>query len=333
MLNASLSLDLDNKWSYMKTHGDAGWDEYPSYVDQLIPKTLELFNELDLRMTFFIVGLDATKDKNKPYLAMIKDAGHEVGNHSFKHEPWLHTYSEAEIREELSRAQDAIEDATGVRPRGFRGPGFSCSQTVLEQLLDLGYDYDASTFPTYLGPLARAFYFMTAKLSDSDKEKRDALFGGLSDGMRPNKPYRWQLSRGQLVELPVTTFPVVKTPFHLSYVLYLSKFSATAATTYFASAMRACRLAGVEPSLLLHPLDFLGADEVDGLDFFPAMDLPGALKRQRVAEYLRVMGRSFNILPVGEHVSYIARNELPVRSPDFAASTETAPSDYSPKSV
>ena len=23
---ASLSLDLDNKWSYMKTHGDAGWD-------------------------------------------------------------------------------------------------------------------------------------------------------------------------------------------------------------------------------------------------------------------------------------------------------------------
>jgi peptidoglycan-N-acetylglucosamine deacetylase len=22
---ASLSLDLDNKWSYMKTHGDPGW--------------------------------------------------------------------------------------------------------------------------------------------------------------------------------------------------------------------------------------------------------------------------------------------------------------------
>ena len=26
---ASLSLDLDNKWSYLKTHGDAGWDSFP----------------------------------------------------------------------------------------------------------------------------------------------------------------------------------------------------------------------------------------------------------------------------------------------------------------
>ncbi len=26
---ASLSLDLDNKWSYMKTHGDAGWESFP----------------------------------------------------------------------------------------------------------------------------------------------------------------------------------------------------------------------------------------------------------------------------------------------------------------
>ncbi len=25
---ASLSLDLDNKWSYMKTHGDAGWETF-----------------------------------------------------------------------------------------------------------------------------------------------------------------------------------------------------------------------------------------------------------------------------------------------------------------
>jgi hypothetical protein len=27
---ASVSLDLDNQWTYMKIHGDEGWDEYPS---------------------------------------------------------------------------------------------------------------------------------------------------------------------------------------------------------------------------------------------------------------------------------------------------------------
>ena len=38
---------------------------------------------------------------------------------------------------ELARAEDAIEDATGVRPDGFRGPGYSLSpatQTFYEYL-------------------------------------------------------------------------------------------------------------------------------------------------------------------------------------------------------
>ena len=38
---ASLSLDLDNKWSYMKTHGDAGWEAFPSYLDIVVPRVLE----------------------------------------------------------------------------------------------------------------------------------------------------------------------------------------------------------------------------------------------------------------------------------------------------
>ncbi len=32
-----------------------------------------------------------------------------------------------------------------------------------------------------------------------------------------------------------------------------------------------CRLRGVEPSVLLHPLDFLGANDIDSLAFFPGM--------------------------------------------------------------
>ncbi len=34
----SLSLDLDNQWSYMKTHGDAGWESFPSYLDLVVPR-------------------------------------------------------------------------------------------------------------------------------------------------------------------------------------------------------------------------------------------------------------------------------------------------------
>ena len=49
------------------------------------------------------------------------------------------------------QAHDAIEAATGGRPRGFRGPGFSLSEGTLAALVELGYRYDASTLPTFIG--------------------------------------------------------------------------------------------------------------------------------------------------------------------------------------
>ena len=62
-LIASLSLDLDNQWSYMKTHGDAGWESFPSYLDVVVPRVLQFLKERDLTITFFIVGQDAALEK------------------------------------------------------------------------------------------------------------------------------------------------------------------------------------------------------------------------------------------------------------------------------
>ena len=71
---ASLSLDLDNKWSYMKTHGDAGWDAYPTYLDLVVPRFLKVLHERDLKMTVFVVGQDAARDENFESLASISAA-------------------------------------------------------------------------------------------------------------------------------------------------------------------------------------------------------------------------------------------------------------------
>ena len=65
---ASISLDLDNKWSYMKTHGDKGWESYPTYFDIFIPHVLDILDSLQLKITFFIVGQDAALEKNSEYL-------------------------------------------------------------------------------------------------------------------------------------------------------------------------------------------------------------------------------------------------------------------------
>ena len=189
---ASISLDLDNLWTYKKIHGDE-WQSRPSYLDTFVPYILEILEELGLQITFFVVGADADQEKNKSVLRSIADAGHEIGNHSYEHEPWLQQYSDADLQREVDRTHEAITVATGFEPVGFRGPGFSWSPNLLHILADRKYAYDASTLPTYLGPLARLYYFRTSDLSEEDKEKRKELFGNFKDGFRPNKPYRWSL--------------------------------------------------------------------------------------------------------------------------------------------
>jgi hypothetical protein len=302
----SLSLDLDNLWSYLKTHGDATWSEYPSYLERVVPRVLELMRRCGWRITFFIVGQDATAPGHIPILRAIAEAGHEIGNHSFHHEPWLHLYSEAEVEQEIAAAEVAIEKATGVRPRGFRGPGFSVSPRVLQVLARRGYRYDASTFPTFIGPLARAYYFATARLTPQQKAQRRKLFGTLGDGLRPVTPYRWQTEPHPLVEIPVTTVPWVKVPFHVSYLLYLATFHRSAALAYFRSALLACRAARIGPSLLLHPLDFLGGDEVHELAFFPAMSLPSEQKVALCCDILKMFASYFT---PGTMIDHAARHD------------------------
>jgi peptidoglycan/xylan/chitin deacetylase (PgdA/CDA1 family) len=305
---ASLSLDLDNLWSYMKTHGDQGWDSFPSYLDIVVPRVLDFLEKRGLKITFFIVGQDAALQKNHVAIRSIAEAGHEIGNHSFNHEPWLHLYSEQQIESELSKTEEHIERVTGQKPVGFRGPGYSLSLSVLRVLSRRGYQYDASTLPTFLGPLARAYYFMTTKLSPEEKRNRKLLFGQLRDGLRPLRPYRWQvdgLSEG-LIEIPVTTMPLFRIPFHVSYILYLYRFSPILARTYFWLAMKLCQLTRTHPSLLLHPLDFLGGNDVKELAFFPAMDLQGEEKVKLVSDILSIYAEYFTIVPMGRHARSIS---------------------------
>ena len=319
---ASLSLDLDNQWSYMKTHGDPGWESYPSYLDTVVPHILRFLKDRELTITFFIVGQDAALEKNAAALADIAAAGHEIGNHSFKHDPWLHLFAEEDIEAEIAQAETCLQQVTGVRPMGFRGPGYSLSRATLRVLQRRGYRYDASTLPTFLGPLARWYYFTTAKLTPEERAARKRLFGTFREGLRPLRPYAWRLETGSVVELPVTTMPFLKLPFHVSYLLYLGTYSHAVAKLYFRTALTLCRLTRVQPSLLLHPLDFLGGDECDALAFFPAMGMPGEEKRRRVAEFIDLYRRWFAVLPLGAHVDALqAGAPLTERVPRF----DTAP--------
>jgi hypothetical protein len=299
---ASLSMDLDNQWSYMKTHGDEGWDNYPSYLDILIPYATDLLNKLGFRITFFVVGRDAAEEKNRKALSLITKRGHEVGNHSFEHEPWLHLYSKEKVYCDIHKADIAIRETTHKVPVGFRGPGFSCSTDALEVLVDHGYLFDASSLPTFIGPLARMYYFRTSKFSREERKQRNMLFGRIADGFRPLRPHTLNLPSGRkILEIPVTTMPILRTPFHLSYLVYLYRFSSRLMNTYLETAITLCRLTGIEPSFLLHPLDLLGGDQLPELRFFPGMDVDAPQKRLIFETVLQHIDKAFRIVAMSEH--------------------------------
>lgn len=318
---ASVSLDLDNLWSYLKTHGDPGWEARPTYLPDLVPLALSSLSRHRLHITFFIVGRDAQDPRNADALRSIVAEGHEVGNHSHEHEPWLHQYAPEALEAEVTTAENLIASVTGQRPTGFRGPGFSWSPMLLEILAHRGYQYDASTFPTFIGPLARRYYFRTAKLSADERAERDALFGSAREGFRPNRPYQWNLPSGrQLLEMPVTTMPGFRMPFHLSYLLFLAGRSQALMDAYLASAIALCRATGTEPSFLLHPLDLLGPEDAPALTFFPGMELGRQRKAVVFSRVMDALGRHFELVSMGRHArALLARAPLPARVPELAA--------------
>ena len=311
---ATMSLDLDNKWAYLRSHNDSAWESFPSYLDLVVPRILKTLDDLDLKTTFFVVGQDAAIEANHKALASIADAGHEIANHSFNHEPCLHLYTPAQLELEFETSEAAIKKATGKKTVGFRGPGFSLSDQTLEVLLKRGYQYDCTTFPTFLSPLARAYYFMSGSFTKKQVREREALFGKFSDGFLPNDAFLWNSDNRNLLELPVTTFPVIKTPLHATYLHYLASFSAFTAKSYFAAALSAYRLVNTVPSFLLHPLDFMGAEDAPDLNFFPGMKVPSDVKMDRIYQYLQMYREQFNVVTMQTFAEMSLSGQLDKRS-------------------
>jgi len=128
------------------------------------------------------------------------------------------------------------------------------------------------------------------------------MFGGLQDGLRPIRPYWWQLDQRTILEIPVTTLPILKIPIHFSYLLYISTFSKMLALQYFRLALILCRIAKVQPSLLLHPLDFLCSEDAPELDFFPAMNLSLAHKLSFMRESFALLSQRQSVLGMAAYV-------------------------------
>ncbi|QDV41693.1 Polysaccharide deacetylase [Stieleria neptunia] len=293
---ASLSVDFDNKWAYLRAAGRQDWESASSYLPIAAERMVELLGELDLPLTVFVVGRDLRCPRDTAAIDSFKALQSvEFANHSMNHLPWMHTMDREEIFAEIAGTHQAIASALGVQPRGFRGPGFSCPAEVLGVLAQLDYAYDASVFPTSVAPIARAVFLARTKLKGEQKEKAKQLYGGFAAMRNPNRPFRRPVEGGRLWEIPVTVMPLTRTPIHFSYFLFLAGVSTLAAKTYLSNALRLCRWTGTTPSLLLHPPDVLGCEDDPDMAYFPGMKMPRAEKLKLVRWALRRYAQTFHV--------------------------------------
>jgi hypothetical protein len=115
----------------------------------------------------------------------------------------------------------------------------------------------------------------------------------------------WRDGAARLLEIPVTTCPLLRTPFHPSYLIYVASFSPAVARLYAKTGFRLCRAFAIEPSFLLHPLDFIGAGEVRDLAFFPGMNLGLDVKLAVLDSTIAELKRNHDIVAMDEHAAAI----------------------------
>lgn len=89
-------------------------------VEEFTPALLQILAEHRVPAAFFCIGNRIAG--KEALLRQLHEAGHLIGNHSFSHHRWFDLFSASRMLADLQRASEAVESATGLRPRLFRPP-------------------------------------------------------------------------------------------------------------------------------------------------------------------------------------------------------------------
>lgn len=105
--------------------------------------------------------------------------------------------------------------------------------------------------------------------------------------------------------------PLFKTPFHLSYLIYLNNISPVLMKLYLGLALFLCRITRTPVSFLLHPLDIIGGDQITQLAFFPGMTVSSDEKVKVFKYVISRLMRYFKIISL-KNLSELYYHDNPV---------------------
>jgi len=155
------------------------WDAMESRVVRNTERLLDLFDEFEVRSTFFVLGW--VGERHPALVQTIAGRGHEVASHGYAHR-LVYDQTRAAFREDVRRAKAILEEACGRAVVGYRAPSYSItprSLWALDVLIEEGYQYDSSIFPI----------------------RHDRYGIPVSD----RRPYRVDRDGGSLIEVPGST--------------------------------------------------------------------------------------------------------------------------------
>ena len=123
------------------------WDGLDDRVERNVGKILDMFDEADVKATFFTLGWVA--QRNPAAIREIVARGHELASHGWDHAR-VYTLGREAFRQDIDRARKVLEDTGGCAITGYRAPSFSIDARTpwaYMELAEQGYAYSSSVAP------------------------------------------------------------------------------------------------------------------------------------------------------------------------------------------
>jgi len=251
----SFSVDLDEIACYSAIHGLATDAECHAVFDLALGRILDFAARQRLPLTLFVIARDLERERNVEILRRAVRQGHEIGNHSLDHLYDLTKRERPTQKQQVAEASDRIETLLDVRPKGFRAPGYTMSETLMTVLQESGLSYDASVFPCPVYYAAKAAALVGMRMRGRVSKSVVDAPGVLRAPTIPycvGTPY-W--TRGsKLLELPIQVVGPLRLPFIGTALTLIGPLGAQ----LLSRALVGTRFINLE----LHGIDFLEGSEV-----------------------------------------------------------------------
>ena len=146
----ALTVDVEDYYqveAFSGTVDRANWGGFESRVERNTGNILDLFDQYEVKATFFVLGCVAKKSPS--IVREIAARGHEIASHGMSHK-LIYTQAPDVFQQETRESKQLLEDQCQQPVIGYRAATYSItgkSLWALDILHEEGFKYDSSIFP------------------------------------------------------------------------------------------------------------------------------------------------------------------------------------------